>query len=780
MLIDSVSYYLSMIGVYSVLTVLLFVFPLIMWRSYLKNKGMVFRFLFCAITQTCYISNLVILLGFLKIASWFTLVLGLAAEYALVRWKTSWRVASASRTEPYSLKKALKGFKLSKVSSWLKHKWLETLMKLSKYKKWASWKWLCDNSIVIIALAAAVIYNMLFLNHSLLTDGHSYQASDIPVHLEWVYELMHGNLFSDGIYPFYMHSMIYAATTLSGIHLREVSLYYGVYQTLLLILSSYCLSKKLFCNKYLALMPVMLFSVLMNQTRYVASLPQECGMFATMCIAYFMLNYVQSKREHHVVSSDLNTKRKGLFRVSQYLMRYHIGVDAMLIMLSVSLVIGYHFYTAIAAIILILGFAITYFVRFLKKENWAPLLAAGIAGAVIAVAPFAVGLATGMKFQGSMDWATSILKGEEWNTDTSSDVPDVSVDDESDTQSGEESVGPVGDESALQSGSTTSDVVIEKPKVPLGERLSQMVLNAESLMFGKNSSKIAMACLGLSVVLFLISLLVKRFREVSLGYVAVGMYILLMMVLVSPKLFGLPELIQATRGGVFIQPFLVILYVVPLDIVFRMFGLLKVKGVKATISVVSAAATVACCVLLVRGGYLHNYFVTGSYYNENDYICKNIRENFPEKSFTIVSPTDDYYAVVDKGYHTELSELMYMIDGGKKEFTIPSEYVFFIVEKIAYKETYVTPQLAAQDMIYTGSIQDYQQRRLHIESKAYYWGRAMLKAYPNNFSVYFEDDAVIVYMLRQNTYYPFSLRIDYKSSLPSVGLEEELALAGKE
>jgi len=96
-----------MIGVYSVLTVLLFVFPLIMWRSYLKNKGMVFRFLFCVITQTCYISNLVILLGFLKIASWFTLVLGLAAEYALVRWKTSWRAKSAYRTEPYSIKKAL-------------------------------------------------------------------------------------------------------------------------------------------------------------------------------------------------------------------------------------------------------------------------------------------------------------------------------------------------------------------------------------------------------------------------------------------------------------------------------------------------------------------------------------------------------------------------------------------------------------------------------------------------------------------------------------------------
>jgi len=664
-------------------------------------------------------------------------------------------------------------------------------MRLSKYKKWASWKWLCDNSILIIALAAAVIYNMLFWNQRLLTDGHSYQFSDIPVHMKWVYELMHGNLFSDGIYPFYMHSMIYATTTLSGIHLREVSLYYGVYQTLLLILSSYCLSKKLFCNKYLALMPVMLFSVLVNQERYSASLPQECGMFAAVCIAYFMLNYVQSKREHHVVPSDLSTSRKGVFRVSQYLMRYHINVDALLIMLSVSLVIGYHFYTAIAAIILVFGFALTYFLRFLKKENWVPMLTAGILGAVIAIAPFAVGLATGMEFQGSMAWATSILKGEEWNTNTSSEAPDVSIGDESETDIGEESFGSVGDESTVQTESlpsiVTSDVE-EETKLSLRELISQFIVNADDRMFGEHSATVGLICIGVAFVLLLFSFIVKRFREASLGYIAIGLYILLMMVLSSPWLFGIPEIIQANRSGVFIQPFVMILYVVPFDIVFRLLGLLKVKGVKATVSVLSAAATVACCVLLIKGGYLHIYSNAASYYNyynENDYVCKNIRETFPEKSFTIVSPTDDYYAVVDEGFHTELSELMYMIDGGKKEFTIPSEYVFFIVEKIAYSKNesgrqYVNPQLAAQDMIYTASIQDYQQHRLHIESKAYYWGRAMLKEYPNNFSVYFEDDAVVVYMLRQNTYYPFSLRIDYKSSLPSIGLEEELKAANNE
>ena len=51
--------------------------------------------------------------------------------------------------------------------------------------------------------------------------------------------------------------------------------------------------------------------------------------------------------------------------------------------------------------------------------------------------------------------------------------------------------------------------------------------------------------------------------------------------------------------------------------------------------------------------------------------------------------------------------------------------------------------------------------------------------YPKDFTVYFENDVVLVYLLRQNTYYPFSLKVDYKSSLPSVGLAEELGIEAK-
>lgn len=767
MLVDSVSYYTSLISIYSVITILIFVFQLVMWRSYLRGKSMIFCFLFCIITQTCYLSNLVLLLGFLGIASRLTIVLGLTIEYFVVRWKTYLRFVPTSNYFHNNIIDFIKKYNPSLAKARIKHKWLNVLIRLSKYRKWSVWNWLMRNSFILLALGAAMVYNILFLNHNILSDGHCYQFSDIPVHLKWVYSLIHGELFCDGIYPFYMHAMIYVVTTISGIHIREVILYYGGYQTLMLILCSYCVAKKVFCNKYLALMPVMLFSILLRQARYIASLPQECGMFATMCLAYFMIDYVQTKREHHTVPTDLKKKSKGFFRINQYLIRYHMNIDTLLIMLSVALVIGYHFYTAIAAFVLILGFGIVYFIRFLKKENWVPLLAAGIVGVIIAVTPFVACLAKGMKFQASMNWAASLITGDTWINEEQNSYQDMF----------NEHMGNKGSNDTVDQ----SNEEIHSKK-PVRELVKEVILNSESLMFGQYSARLALICITASVGFLLLSIVVKCFREVSLNYIVIGIYIIILTILVSSEQLGLPEIIDSGRGGVFIQPFLVLLYTVPFDIVFRIIKLIRLKGCMAAISVLSVAATSASCIALVKAGYLHEYLiVNGAYYNEVDYVCKNIRKNFPEKSFTIVSPTDDYYAVVDEGFHTELSELMFMIDGGKEEFVIPSEYVFFIIEKKAYQDytygqSYANPEIASKDMLYSGTTQDYFYQRLAIESKAYYWSRVMKKTYPNNFTVYFENDVVVVYLLRQNTYYPFSLKVDYKSSLPSVGLAEELGI----
>ena len=771
LLIDSRFYLLSMLSVYAVIIFLILILPLFMWRRYLRGKGMIYRFLFCIITQTCYLTNLVLLLGFFNIANRYTVIAGIIVEYLIIRWKTYGKFQPAK--DPVTFKTVKQRFSvrgLKELIGWLRRKLLDAYMGLKGFRRWSIWGWCFRNWFSLLVLGAALVYNAAFINHNVLSVGHSYQFSDIPVHLSWVYGLEHGTLFIDGIYPFYMHCMIYLIRVLSGIHIRECILYYGGFQTLLLLLTSYCFSRKLFCNKYLALMPTVLFSILLRQGRYGASLPQECGMFAAMCVAYFILEYMQSERKPHNVKND--SKRKRFFRIGQYLYRYHITTDLLLVALSVTLVIGYHFYTAIATIFLVIGFGVAYLPKLWRKERWVPLLTAGIIGAVLAVMPFAACLAKGIPFQESMAWATSVITGETWVNDEESSYKDMFDDFTGNTDGSEQPAEETPAETEPE----------DAPKKSMADRvalLGQAVENSDVLMFGEGSGRLMILCIAVSAAFAVLSLIIKPFREPAMSYITLSIYGVAIMLLGQAELLDIIELFDNARASVFIQPFLVIIYTIPVDIVLRTLCLVPLKIVKRAVSVLAVAAAAFSGYWCVDNGYLHNYFdLNAQYYNDCDYVLKHIRESFPDKSFNVISPTDDLYATVDEGFHTEISQLMHMIDGGEKEFVIPSEYSFFFVEKkvlqdYTYGSVLVSAEQADKDMLYRASSQDYYYQRLVIESKAYYWAQMMLSLYPNNFTVYFENDILAVYLLKQNTNYPFSLKIDYRSTLDYPKTTEE-------
>ena len=74
MIVDHLSYTLSMLQVYGCCIFLVFVLPMLMWRRYLRDKSLTERFLFCLITQTFFYVNVVLLLGFLNICNRWTLM----------------------------------------------------------------------------------------------------------------------------------------------------------------------------------------------------------------------------------------------------------------------------------------------------------------------------------------------------------------------------------------------------------------------------------------------------------------------------------------------------------------------------------------------------------------------------------------------------------------------------------------------------------------------------------------------------------------------------------
>lgn len=774
MLIDKGAYICSMLQIYSALIALSIVFPLIMWRDYLKGKSGIYRFLFCIITQNVYNANLVLLLGYFNIACRLTVFLGLFFEYIIVRWCTKWRYSDESiREKLISFGKTVSDRHRRK--KLIRHKFLSLKLSFVRAKKQGKFRPAFGTVFVALCLAAAVIYNIIYINHNVNGIGHSYQFSDIPVHLSWVYYLGHGNLFSSGIYPFYMHSNIFCVWVLSQINLREILLYFGSFQTVLLVPCVYCFAKRIFSNKYIALLPVLFFSLLLNNSRYSASLPQECGMFAVLALGYFLTEFLSSERQPHRVEGD--TKKRGIRRLNAYFFRKYITVDVLMIMLCVALVIGYHFYTAIAAIFLVLSFCIAYVTRIFRKQYLMPLFVAGILGVVIAVTPFAACLAKGIPFQGSMAWATSIIKGETWVNEEQENYLDNlnnlqgKPQEEESEQGGETQQPAVTPEEIETEEQETDNRSFSEKLSDFIERFKTAELHFGGVLYGAESAVLMFMCMAAAVVSGLLFLPFRKLRCTSFNYVSIALYCFFISLLgVAPEL-ELISIVDSGRASVFIQPVLFILYAIPADILLRAVKAMCRNHFGRAREVLAVVLSLACGIGVIKVGWMHSYFgVDLIYYNECEYVLRKIRNEFPDFTYIVVSPTDEYYDVVDHAYHTELSEFMYMVDGGKEEFVFQSEYVFFFVEKKVLKDNFrgsveVSPEYAKDKFIFTGVTQDYSYQRATLESKAYYWAEEFKRIYPNNVTDYFEDDIYKVYLLRQNPKYPFSAKIDYLSTL---------------
>ncbi|MDD3881152.1 MAG: hypothetical protein PHI27_02745 [Eubacteriales bacterium] len=759
MLFDTFYYYTSMFKVYAAIILIVFAFPLVMWREYLRDKRYSFRFLFCVITQSCFCINLVLLLGFIGICNTYTIIAGFIAEYVVVtrRFKSASSEAGRNSFIKNIARNKLPGRRL--FSSLFKELRRSLRSLWVKIVHMPLWNYLLKNWFIVLVMGAAVIYNAAFFTHN-TNIYHSYQCSDIPVHQSWLYALEHGTLFVDGIYPFGMHSMIYVIRVLTGINLREILLYYGSFMALVVMLSMYCLARKIFKGRCTALLPVVLFSILMNNDRYAASLPQETGMFAVITLAYFMLEFLHSTREKHFIKSDSRVKRA--FRINQYFFRRYLTVDVLLITLSVALVIEYHFYTAIAAVMMVIALALAFLPRLIHKQYWVPLMSAGFLGALIALAPFGACLMKGIPFQESMAWATSVIKGEKWEG-TGSDYLSL-LEQNKDTAAG--STASV----------TTAEGTAEKQRPQGLISWIRAIYNAElnfggGSLFGNSSALLMLICMAAAVFSAFIYAMFKSTRFVAGDYLGIALYVLIISIMGCAEELGIIALVAPSRASVFIQPILFILYAIPVDAVLRPLLMVKLRALTAAVTALSVAVSGFAGYYLVKNGHLHHFFdVNLAYYNEPEYLIRKIKQEFPRNSYIIVSSTEEYYEILDYGYHTEISEFVNMLDKNEKPLTLPSQYVFFFVEKHVLQDYYhgsvdVAPNFALDDFVYMASNQDYYFQRSIIESKAYYWALKCAETYPNTFKVYFEDDIYIAFLLEQNTFYPYNLKLDYKTTL---------------
>jgi len=758
MIVDRAAYILSCVQVFAACAFVELLFPLFMWRNYLKGKSYGYRFAFCLITQNAYLINLVLLLGFLKICNYYTVIAGIAILYFIV----SRQYAKKSKTHRFAdLKQTLirlhNGTKKPKAAFHDLGRMLGG--QIRRVFRWNIWAHIRRHFVEYLFLAVAVGYNAVFLTHN-MNLYHSVQFSDIPVHQSWIYELAHnGVLFSDGIYPFGMHAMIYVVHTLFFLDLREVMLYFGAFQTLLLLVSVYLLARRIFRWKYSALIALIFFSLFLNQGRYVASLPQETGMFAVTLCAYFLIEFFHKPLQKHTIARDSRVRR--FFRINQYISRKYITADALLFMLSVSLCIAYHFYTAIAACLFVIAILLTHIVKAVRKQYWVPVIVSGMLGVLIAVAPFAACFATGTPFQESMNWAMTVIAGETYEGDNYQANFESSIS------------GDAGEETAASADTTADETADVSPLA--GLNLKDKILFIYHAMYdyisvtllGDTMTRLLVLCFAAGIFVSVVGLPFRSLRPFGLNYAAMMLYVLMICVVGAAQTLHMQELIAASRAGTFIDPYLGIVYAIGADFVF---GLLAALFGRRLHPVLSGAYTAACVLLILTVFKLdmqHSYFeVNLAYYNEPVYLIRNIRQEYPHNSFTVISTTDERYQVMDYGYHENLSKFMDMVNGNEAEYKIPTQYVFVFIEKTVLQDYYygrvdVSPEYANKEFVYMADNQDYYYQRAVLESMAYYWAQRLMELYPNTMRVYYEDDIYIAYLIEQNPYYLYDFQVDY-------------------
>ena len=768
MIVDTSVYILSMIQVLIACLIRDFVIPLFVWKNYLKNKSYGYRFWFCLITQASLQINLVLLLGFLEVCNRWTIIGCNAAIYALILWNFSdKKFFRRCRRGIDMLWEAYKEDRLGKhVLRGIEARRQEFRR---AFRRLPLWGHIRKDWIQVSLMAALIVYNIWFLTYNVM-EYHCYQFSDIPAHQAFIYDLEHGVLFSDGIYPFGMHSMVYIIRIVFQLNLREILLYSGAYQTVILMVGLFYLSKQIFYAKYTPVATVLIISFMLNQGRYAASLPQEFGMYAVIGVAYFMIRYLHTPRNKFVLEKDSLLRR--LFRANAYVNRKYLNSDAILLMLCVCLVINYHFYTAIAAICLVVGIGLAYIPKVFKKQYFIPLLFCGIMGAVIALLPIAACLAKGIPFQESMEWATSVITGDEWHGSEADYQAQLA---EAQGRSQEEIAA---DPTIPTPGGENRRIHVDYSAMT-AEQIIKFVYRAmyhfASIgMFGPSATNLMFLSMLVGFFCAVLLLLRRKTRVYGHDYLALIFSMIILCIIGSARYLGLIELVASSRITTFAEPLIGLIYLMPVDFAFRVLGSWKNRYYQALINSLSLAVCGLAAVVILQMGWYHAFFDVGqAYYNEAEYITRHIRQTYEKHTYTIVSPTEELYDILDYGYHTELSEFMNMVNGNQKKFTFPTKYVFFFIEKRVmqdynYGPVDVSLEYAAKKLAYLADAQDYYFQRAIIESQAYYWAQKILQVYPRSFKVFYEDDIYVAYILEQNTYSPYDLQIDYLSDYADV------------
>lgn len=633
-----------------------------------------------------------------------------------------------------------------------------------------------------LLLTGALIAGILYVYGTNTFTVFGYKASDLPVHNYWVNMMDDNKIFGAGVYPYGFHCIIYYLHQVFGIKTYILFRVFALVQTIFIMLSL-LVSLKMLCKTRFA--PYIgtglyimgnLFSV-NTYNRFTATLPQEYGMLFIFPSAAFAIRFFQEYNQVRK-AEEAAEKQRLLKKTKMYLLGF---------IFSFSLTLTVHFYNTMVAGIFCLSIAAGFCFRFFRWEYCRQILLAGIASILLALLPLLIGLAMGRGLEGSLYWGMKVINGTA-NEETTQQTQRTITDDK-----GNEVVvvGEVDDETlekvkngtiadGTDAGSTSEHSatgVVPPQKQTLGEKLRIKWMAALNQIrvyaFHDSMETVYLLLIGIGTVLLLGTISVF-FGQRDYGGVlwSVGVFMILMCVMESLSVLGIPELMDVSRNSIFLCYSTGLLWAMALDgFIWLLTGWLQRFYLPSLVSF---------SVLLAISGIINNRQLfkspvekEGLESNEAITCLTNIIRENKDFTWTIVSANDELRMTEKFGYHYEV---ITMLDEMKDlsenpEITIPTDTVYFFVEKrpVNYAESAnglklgkISEEYAREPLASTSGLTAYTgEERWVTMSHMYYWAEAFRKLFPNEMEVYEETEDFICYRLKQNGYSLYNLAIDY-------------------
>lgn len=758
---------------------------LVFWRK-LKHMGTAERFLFCVVVGNFWIISAVLMLLLLGISSRLMLLLftyGLGLFVLCLRHRKQMRVALVSfgNLLLWTVRGELRAGLLFRRAGQSVGRWLRG--RLQCFGRWFRPRWL-ELTLVSVCL----LVGFWFCGYQTCTQ-YSLATSDLPVHLYWVNNMLDGTLYVRGVYPYGFHAILYYLAMITGIDTLTLFRVFGPVESLYIFLMLYLFIRSMCKCKYSAIIGLAVFTMssafgYYSVWRYQAALPQEYAMLFLYPAGYYLERYYRlyrrKRRSEYVFARAslaaqeqtpgvarqqyAHARQRNVFvrlwdwirepkplRNSTYLLS--------LFMLSLLLTLAVHFYITIALGVLCVAITLANLPGSLNPRPFLRLMLFVLLGVLIALSPMILAYATGTPLEGSINWAVSVM-------DTSGKAK----------------------EDPIMAQIESPDLT--KGNYSLFEKVYLLLKSAYQytrvIVTQGQWSILVAGVLLVTLACCALGFFVLRRKGYVRRWLGVILYLFVFVMIPQAKMLGLPVLMARERCAIFIAYASAVLFAFPFDLLYCLMTLWK-KATRAC----NAMMCAVCYSLMIgfqvlpapQDGVRWNRGLSSVYslqYPETIELLYDLYDHYPLEDWTLVSPMTESNLTHGRGWHYDLG--IFILDQedwtSSTIITIPTQYVFFLVEKkpLEYNKVIsldgstplhheeVSAASAAGELPDISALtgpEVYSDYRTIIESKIYYWAQAFQKLYPYEMEVYFENDHIVCYRLTQNPSKLYNLAIDY-------------------